>query len=228
MAVDREKKIAIARAVAFAVLLVCLAVAAWAFGWGDYLFGGDAISRLESLVADNLPIAVLVYIASVVVGGVLLAIPGFVFALAAGVLFGPLWGTVICTVAGTLSAMIAFLAGRTFLKDVVEPIARRNRYIEKWLFDDAGRNAVIVLLVTRLVPVVPYNLQNFAYGVTDIKFSTYSLGTFVFMIPGTAAYTFAAAGVVDESQRMLYLVVAAILAVTVIVVGVVLYRRHMA
>ena len=45
-------------------------------------------------------------------------------------------------------------------------------------------------MITRLVPLFPYNLQNFAYGVTDMPLKTYAVGTFLFMLPGTAMYTF--------------------------------------
>lgn len=226
MADDREKAVARARAAVLVVTLVALAVAAWAFGWGDYLFGEDGMARLEALVDENFGRAALLYIVLVVVGGVALAIPGFVFSIAAGVLFGPLWGTLLCTIAGTLAAVVAFVAGRTFLKDYIKPIVMRNRYVRKWLFENADRDALIVLLVTRMVPIIPYNVQNFAYGVTDIELSTYTWGTFLFMIPGTAAYTFAAAGVVNEEQRLLYLVIAVVLTVAVVVVGYALYRRY--
>ena len=65
----------------------------------------------------------------------------------------------------------------------------KNKYLKKWLFDESGKNELFVLMITRLVPLFPYNLQNFAYGVTDIPFGTYSIYSFVFMLPGTAMYT---------------------------------------
>lgn len=53
-------------------------------------------------------------------------------------------------------------------------------------------------MITRLVPLFPYNLQNFAYGVTDMPLKTYAVGTFLFMLPGTAMYTFGTAGLADQ------------------------------
>lgn len=225
---DGERKIAVVRAVAFVVLLAILAFAAWRLGWADYLLGEGGIRRLEALVARNLPAAIAIYALSVVVGGTALALPGFLFPIAAGVLFGPWLGTVCCVLAATLSAVISFLAGRTFLKDVVKPLALRNRHLKRWLFDEADRDAVLMLLITRTIPVIPYNLQNFAYGTTDIKLSTYTWCTLVFMVPGTALYTFAAAGVVDESNRALYLALAAVLVVLVGLSVVLVHRRAQA
>ena len=56
--------------------------------------------------------------------------------------------------------------------------------------------------MTRLVPLFPYNLQNFAYGITDIGFAPYAVYSALFMLPGTAAYTVAAAGLVDPANRL--------------------------
>src|SRR5699024_2008145 len=122
-----------------------------------------------------------------------------------GVLFGPVLGTIYCLAAATLGAMAAFLAGRYFLKDSIKPAISRNPQLKKWLFDSAGNRTLVVLMVTRLVPLFPYNLQNFAYGITDISFWQYSFWSFVFMFPGTAMYTFGAAGLADGTRRGLYL-----------------------
>ena len=123
-------------------------------------------------------------------------------------------------------AVIAFFAGRTFLKGFIKPIAMRNKYLKRWLYDEVQRDAIIVLLITRTFPVIPYNVQNFAYGTTDIDPWTYTWGTALFAIPGTAVYTFAAAGAIDESQRVLYMVIAAVLLIILFVVLFFLNRKY--
>lgn len=218
---------AAARALALLVVVAALGICGAACGWGDYLVGAEGIARLDELVAENLPAALAVYGASVVVAGTLLAVPGLLFALAAGVLFGPWLGTAACVVASTLGAVLAFLMGRTFLKDAVKPMAMRNTYLRRWLFDTSSHGMVALLAVTRLVPLFPYNLQNFAYGVTDVPLWLYALCTFAFIIPGTALYTFAAAGAVDEVNRAVYLGVTAFLAVAVVGVSWALKRRYL-
>ena len=83
-------------------------------------------------------------------------------------------------------------------------------------------------VITRLVPLFPYNLQNFAYGVTDMPLKTYAVGTFLFMLPGTAMYTFGTAGLADPSIRKACFLGAAILAVAVTTAGVLLKKKVLA
>ena len=81
-------------------------------------------------------------------------------------------------------------------------------------------------MITRLVPLFPYNLQNFAYGVTDIPFWTYSVYSFVFMLTGTAMYTVGTAGLAHRENRVLYFFITAVLASAVIGLGVFFKKRY--
>lgn len=136
------------------------------------------------MVKTNFLQAALIYIVVMVIASVVLAVPGVTFAIIAGAIFGPWWGTLLCVLSATLGAIAAFLVGRFFLQDSLRDQIVKNRYINRLLFDKSTKNEMMVLMITRLVPLFPYNLQNFAYGITDISLGKYSLGTFVFMIPG--------------------------------------------
>lgn len=184
-------------------------------GWSSYLGSAGNLEFMERLTGEHLGAAVAVYMVITVFGCVVLTLPGITFAVLAGLLFGPVLGTICCLAAATLGAMAAFLAGRYFLRDSIRPVVMKNKHLKKWLFDDSGKNGLFLLMVTRLVPLFPYNLQNFAYGVTDISFASYSFWSFVFMLPGTAMYTVGAAGVADRENRLLYLGIAAALAAAV-------------
>lgn len=196
------------------------------FGWSSYISNMDNLAFLKQAVEDNLPYAIAIYMLLTIAGCAFLALPGVTFAIFAGLLFGPVLGTVCCSAATTIGAVLAFAAGRFFLKDTVRPMVVKNKYLNKWLFDNSGKNQLFVLIITRLVPVFPYNLQNFAYGITDIKFSTYMIGSLVFMLPGTAMYTVGTAGLADKENRMLYMGIAAVLAIGVLGMGVFLKRRY--
>lgn len=196
------------------------------FGWSSYLGDTDNLAFLKNMIQDNLPGAIAIYMAVTIIGSVVLALPGVTFAILAGLIFGPVLGTVLCTVSATAGAVLAFLAGRFFLRDSIRPAAMKNKYLKKWLFDESGKNQLFVLMITRLVPLFPYNLQNFAYGVTDISFVTYTVGSFVFMIPGTAMYTVGTAGLADEGNRMLYIGVALAIAVVVVFAGIILKKKY--
>ena len=196
------------------------------FGWSSYLGDTDNLAFLKNMIQDNLPGAIAIYMAVTIIGSVVLALPGVTFAILAGLIFGPVLGTVLCTVSATAGAVLAFLAGRFFLRDSIRPAAMKNKYLKKWLFDESGKNQLFVLMITRLVPLFPYNLQNFAYGVTDISFVTYTVGSFVFMIPGTAMYTIGTAGLADAENRMLYIGVALAIAVVVVFAGIILEKKY--
>lgn len=197
------------------------------FKWSSYIGDFDNLQFLKDMVNENLFLAVMLYVGITIIGCVVLALPGVTFAIAAGLLFGPVLGTVCCSAATTIGAMLAFAVGRFFLKDSIKPMVMKNKYIKKWLFDETGGNEIFVLMITRLVPVFPYNLQNFAYGVTDIRFSTYSVCSLIFMLPGTAMYTVGTAGIADKENRIFYIGTAFVLAILVMGLGAFLKKRYM-
>ncbi|WP_312432697.1 TVP38/TMEM64 family protein [Lacrimispora sp.] len=211
---------------AFAGIIVMVLCLNHIFGWSSYISNMNNLFFLKQAVEDNLPYAIAIYMLLTIAGCAFLALPGVTFAIFAGLLFGPVLGTICCSAATTIGAVLAFAAGRYFLKDTVRPMVIKNKYLNKWLFDNSGKNQLFVLIITRLVPVFPYNLQNFAYGITDIKFSTYMIGSLVFMLPGTAMYTVGTAGLADKENRMLYMGIAAVLAIGVMGMGVFLKRRY--
>lgn len=203
----------------FLVAVVAILVLNHIYGWSDYLSNMDNLSFLTDMVRENLLEAALIYSVLTIVGCVVLALPGITFALFAGILFGPWLGTLFCLLATTIGAIIAFLAGRFFLKDSIKPMVEKNAWLRKILFEDAGRSDIVVLMITRLVPLFPYNLQNFAYGITDISLMSYSVYTFLFMIPGVALFTVGSAGLTAEGNRWAYFAVAAGLLVLVLFLG---------
>lgn len=196
------------------------------FGWSSFISNPDNLKFVEEILEENLILAMLIYIGVTIVGCVVLALPGVTFAIIAGLLFGPVLGTLCCSVATTAGAMLAFAAGRFFLKDSIKPVVMKNKYLRKWLFDETGTNEIFILMITRLVPVFPYNLQNFAYGITDIRFSTYSVCSLIFMLPGTAMYTVGSAGLADEENRILYIATALVLAAVVMGLGAFLKKHY--
>lgn len=210
----------------FIGIIVLVLVLNHIFGWSHYLSDPDNLNFLKSMVKENFLMAALIYFGITIVSCVVLALPGVTFAILAGLIFGPVMGTVLCCVATTLGAMISFLVGRYFLQDSIRPKASENKFLKKWLFDETGHNQIFVLMITRLVPVFPFNLQNFAYGITDIGFIEYSVGSFLFMIPGTAMYTIGTAGLADAHNRWLYIGIALAIAVVVIAVGMILKKKY--
>ncbi|MBQ3291992.1 MAG: TVP38/TMEM64 family protein [Mogibacterium sp.] len=211
----------------FCMIIVVILVLNHIFGWSDYLSNSENLKFLSDMINDHFALAALIYIGLTVVACVVLALPGVTFAILSGVIFGPWWGTLFCLIATTLGAIIAFIVGRFFLKDSIKPMVAKNALLKRILFDDAGRSDIVLLAITRLVPLFPYNIQNFAYGITDISLAHYSLYTFVFMIPGVALYTIGTAGFTSGANRWLYFGIAAALLVLVMFLGWFIKRKYL-
>lgn len=113
-------------------------------------------------------------------------VPGGVFDLVGGALFGPYLGSVLDLIGGTLGAAASFLVARHLARDWVEIRAgpRLQRIMRS--ADEDGWQFVAFL---RLVPIFPYNIVNYLLGVTRIPFHHYVMATVVFMAPSTVAYT---------------------------------------
>lgn len=219
---NRKAKI---KAIAFVAIVLALCAANAIFGWSARFDASGAAAALQQLMAQNLAAALGVYFLAVALGSTFFALPGILFAIVAGACFGPILGTAACVVSSTAGAILSFVAARYFLKESIKPRATANELLAKWLF---GReeNIIVTLAVTRLVPLFPFNLQNFAYGITDVSLGTYTLCTAIFIIPGTALYVTATAGVLDAQNRMLYLIAAACLLVVTLTIAAVLRRRY--
>lgn len=211
----------------FMVIIVAVLVGNHYFGWSTYLSDAGHLQFLGEMVEQQKLLAFWIYVGITIVGCVVLALPGITFALIAGMLFGPWLGTLACLIATTLGAMLAFLVGRFFLHDTIKPMLEKNRTLKKLLFSDNSKNEIIVLMITRMVPIFPYNLQNFAYGITDISFMKYSVLTFLFMLPGVALYTIGAAGITADSNKWMYFAAAAVLAMIVTLLGMWIKKKYL-
>ncbi len=213
--------------ITFAFIILLILVLNHYFGWSDYLSNADNLMFLKETVEEHFLWALCIYIVLTIIGCVVLALPGITFAVAAGILFGPFMGIFACLIATTLGAMFAFLVGRFFLKESVKPMLEKNRLLKRLLFSEDGKSDMIVLMITRMVPLFPYNLQNFAYGITDIGFWKYSIFTFIFMLPGVSFFTIGSAGLTAEGDKWKYFLTAGILAVLVTAAGILIQRKFL-
>jgi uncharacterized membrane protein YdjX (TVP38/TMEM64 family) len=168
--------------------LVAAAVLAWALGLHEWV-RPKRLVRLRAAIESYGAWGPLLYVGGYVVAE-LLFVPALPLTLLGGLAFGPVWGTVYTWTAATLAAALAFLVARHLARDTVERwragsprIARIDAAVE--------RHGWRILMVTRLVPLFPFNLQNFAYGLTRVPFWTYVGVSAICMLPGTIAFTLA-------------------------------------
>jgi len=120
-----------------------------------------------------------------------LFLPGWVLTLVGGALFGPVWGTMLNMTGATLGAVLSFLSTRYLASDWVRAEAggRAERLIKRVIKGVEAEGWRFVAF-TRLVPLFPFNLLNYALGLTRIPLLHYALATFVFMLPGALACTY--------------------------------------
>ncbi len=118
----------------------------------------------------------------------LLFIPGSLLTLKGGCLFGLLWGSVYVFIAATIGATFAFLVGRYISRNwVCQQIGKNPKFqaIDKAV----AKNGFKIVFLTRLSPIFPFNLLNYAFGVTRVSLKDYILGS-IGMIPGTIMYVY--------------------------------------
>lgn len=189
-------------------------VAARALGLADAV-RLDNLARLREWIAGFGPWAPAVFIGGYV-AAVVAFVPALPLTILAGLVFGPLWGTVYTSIASTAGACLAFLLARYAARGVVarwmEPYPALGR-IDRAV----ARHGARIVMITRLVPIFPFNLQNYAYGLTSIGFGAYALTSWLCMLPATVAFTTAAGAVVagawDVRRMLLLLGVAGVLIV---------------
>jgi uncharacterized membrane protein YdjX (TVP38/TMEM64 family)/rhodanese-related sulfurtransferase len=164
------------------VLGLALVVAiAFALAWRDRFDAGALQAWVEGAGAAGPVLFMGLYAAATV-----LFLPGAVLTLAGGALFGPLWGTLWNLTGATLGAALAFLIARHLGADwVARRAGPRLQRLDEGVASEGWRFVAFV----RLVPLFPFNLLNYALGLTRISFITYLLATWVFMLPGAFAYT---------------------------------------
>src|SRR6266852_118203 len=165
--------------VALALLLV--AAAAWAAVHRDQINLATLDAWLGSLGLWA-PVVYVVFYALATVAFV----PGVVLTLAGGALFGPLWGSLWNLTGATLGATLAFLVARYIAGGWV---ARKASGLLKRLIDGVDAEGWHFVAFVRLVPLFPFNLSNYALGLTHIPLHHYVIATLICMVPGAVAYT---------------------------------------
>mgnify|MGYP001780171591 CR=1 FL=1 len=141
---EKEKEMKNKKLWIFGGIILLIVILNHIFDWSSYISTAENLEFMKRIVQNNLPLAILLYMVLTVVGCVVLALPGVTFAILAGLLFGPVIGTICCSLATTIGAVLAFIAGRFFLKDSIGPVVAKNRILKKWLFDDTGCNELFV------------------------------------------------------------------------------------
>jgi uncharacterized membrane protein YdjX (TVP38/TMEM64 family) len=112
-------------------------------------------------------------------------LPRTVFTVAAGVLFGAVWGLVLTVLATTLAAVAAYSLVRWFGSPFVARHADRRQM--RWIRARLDRSGLLAMLSLRLIPMVPFSVLNYAAGLARVRLLPYVVGTVLGVLPGTVA-----------------------------------------
>jgi uncharacterized membrane protein YdjX (TVP38/TMEM64 family) len=131
---------------------------------------------------------IFIFIGVYTLATVLLA-PGSVLTIGAGFAFGLWKGFLVVSAGSTFGASLAFLVARFIARDKIEAIAKRNETFRK-IDKVIGEEGAKLIFLLRLSPVIPFNLSNYLYGLTAVKFWPYVLASWLGMMPGTFLYVY--------------------------------------
>ncbi|MEM7610285.1 MAG: TVP38/TMEM64 family protein [Pseudomonadota bacterium] len=166
----------------FVVAIAALLLAAWQL---------PIVERLTDLVRwieANKQTAWLVFIA-VYVAATVLMLPGSILTVAAGYVFGVLYGTALVSISSILGATAAFLVGRSlgrgWVRDKIGTDGRLSA-IDK----ATEERGFLVMLLLRLSPIFPFNVMNYLMSLTGMKLKHYFFGSWIGMLPGTLLYVY--------------------------------------
>ncbi|MFA5109794.1 MAG: TVP38/TMEM64 family protein [Desulfobaccales bacterium] len=168
------------RPVLLLALVVAVLVLARVFGIAEQL--GALRDWIKSLGAWGPLVFILIYVVAVVA-----ALPASPISVAAAALFGSVGGIILVNLGATLGAALAFLVGRYFARDAVVHWLGHNEKFRR-LDQLTEEHGAIIVALTRLVPLFPFNLLNYGFGLTRVPFWTYVFWTWLCIIPGTILY----------------------------------------
>jgi uncharacterized membrane protein YdjX (TVP38/TMEM64 family) len=171
-----------AKLVLWVVIIVALLAAARYFNAQALL--RQALDWIAGLGAWGPVIFVLLYIAATV-----LFLPGLILTLGAGFVFGVVKGSITVSIAATLGATAAFLVGRYLARDWVSKKIEGNTKF-KAIDEAVGREGWKIVGLTRLSPAFPFNLLNYAFGLTRVSLRDYFFASWIGMMPGTVMYVY--------------------------------------
>lgn len=199
------------RLAALAALVIGGLVALRASGLSGHLTL-DNLQGLSQTVRNLGWVAPLVYVL-LWLAACLFFLPGLPLTLLGAVVFGVWWGILWVTIGANLGAALAFLAARYAVRPLVESWVAQSGQFQK-IDQGLARHGWRMIMITRLVPLFPFNLQNYAYGLTKISFATYALVSLLSMLPATVAYCLAGGALVsgkgDLKRTLLYFAAAAV------------------
>ncbi len=209
---EQKKRKGLWKPILLIAIIITVLILSKVFGLGSKL--SIAKDWIQGLGALGYLVFILIYI-----GATVASIPGSALTVVAGALYGSIMGTALVSVASTLGASAAFLISRYFARDATAQWLQTKEKFRK-LDSLTEKHGAIIVAITRLVPLFPFNLLNYGFGLTKVPFGVYVFWSWLCMLPGTALYVVGADAVttaIAEGRIPWVLIIAVI--VILIVLG---------
>lgn len=132
-------------------------------------------------------------------------LPATPLTLSSGIIFGPIKGSILTIIGASLGLGSAFILGRYFFKDSMKKYEQLP--IFKTINEGIAKNDSLILLTTRLVPIFPFTLQNYIYGLTNINFFKYWILSTIFIVPGVISYVLIGSSLLASSSKEFFLII---------------------
>ena len=169
--------------------ILLIAIAAIAILYGAHRIGaGPWLANALDWIRGLGPLAPLAFIA-IYIAACVAFLPGSILTIGAGVIFGVVRGSIYVSIAATLGATAAFLVGRYLARDWVSARLEGNAKF-KAIDEAVGKEGWKIVILTRLSPVFPFNLLNYAFGLTAVTLRDYVIATWAGILPGTILYVY--------------------------------------
>ncbi len=187
---QEQEKGTLAKRLVFLIFLAAVIVTVKTSGISRYLDQETLRAWIESYGA----LAPIVYMLVYAVAPVFF-LPGLPITVVGGIIFGPLWGVVYTITGSTIGACLAFLVSRYLAREWVERKVNSPRW--RRLDEGVEKHGWKVMAFTRLIPLFPFNLLNYAFGLTKIGFRPYAVTTFFCMLPACIAFIVFSSSLLD-------------------------------
>ncbi len=220
--IEERKKRGLAKLLIFLAFIAVVFAAVRTADLSQYL----EQETLRSWIASYGALAPIIYMLVYAVAPALF-LPGLPITIAGGILFGPLWGVIYTIIGATTGACVAFLVSRYLAREWIEGQLKSPRW--KRLDRGVEKHGWKVVAFTRLIPLFPFNLLNYAFGLTKIGFRQYAVLTFLCMLPGCIAFIVFSSSLLDliRGKVSLAFIIGLVLVVLVSMFPI-LYRRYKA
>ncbi len=181
------------------VKLALLLVVVFGIGWGLKALGFDVTQlspeRVRGFVLAFGVWAPLVYLLAY--GQPIVPLPASVMTITGGLAFGPAWGFLAALFGATIRASTQFLVARLLGREAVAKLLKGK---VASLDQKLSRHGFRAVLLIRLIPNLPFDVQNYGLGFSQVRFAPYVLGSFLGMIPGCFAFVYLGYSLTDPKQ----------------------------